>query len=254
MSNPYPPPYPQAPPAPGPYAPPYGGPRPAPPKKSGKGCLIALLIFAVLAIGSVVAIGIGLNWLGDKAVDAIGTVTPCPYVTNAEATEAVGTDAEATLFTGAMGRVLNITDARVLPDKESCIIQQTASTSDQEGLPGLGRTVRYTGSDAQALYEQEMTRAKGTSEDRGNGITVESGSYFNREVTGLGDRAFCTTSSGTLAGVLVLDGNTLVYVAVTRADAELGVDLSDPENAKLSTDDPACEASQALARKILAKS
>jgi hypothetical protein len=230
----------------------YGPPAPAPRKKGGRGCLIALAVFFLLALGSVVAIGYGLNWLGDKAGDAIGTTRPCPYVTSSEATAAVGTDAEATLFTGGLGRILNITDLRVLPDKESCIIQQTSST-DQQGMPGLGRTVRYQGGDARALYEQELVKAKGVEEDRGNGVTVESDAYFNKAVSGLGDEAFCTKSSGILAGVLVLDGDTLVYVAVTRADVELGVDLDDPAGAKLSTDDPACESSQALARKILAK-
>jgi hypothetical protein len=238
-----------------PYAPPQYGPppAPAPQKKGGKGCLIALFVLLALGVGSVLAIGYGINWVGDKAEQAIGTTTPCPYITSAEATEAVGTDAEATLFTGGLGRILNITDLRVLPDKESCIIQQTSSSSDQQAMPGLGRAVKYEGADARALYEQELVKAKGTKEDRGNGITVESEKYFNKSVSGLGDEAFCTKSSGILAGVLVVDGDTLVYVAVTRADVAPGVDLDDPSNAKLSTDDPACESSQALARKILAK-
>jgi hypothetical protein len=260
MSN-YPPQYPQQPYPQQPYpqqgygygAPQYGPPpAPAPARKSGRGCLIAFAVVAFLGLAATAALFYGLNWAADKAGDAIGTTRECPYITRAEATEAVGVDAEATLFTGALGRVINITDIRVLPDKESCILQQTSS-SDQQGMPGLGRAVKYTGGDARALYEQELVKAKGIKEDRGNGLSVESGSYFNKDVKGVGDEAFCTKSTGTLAGVLVLDGNTLVYVAVTRADVELGVDLDDPDNAKLSTDDPACDSSTALARKILAK-
>jgi hypothetical protein len=239
---------------------PYGGVAPQPPPhhppparaRTGRGCLIAVLIIVGLMVASVVAFGIGIVWLSNKAEEAIGTVTPCPYVSDAEATEAVGTEAKAELFTGALGRVLNVTDLRVLPDKSSCIIQQNTD-SDPESLPGLGRTVLFTGADARALYERELAKAKGVTENRGGGATVETESYFNREVPGLGDRAFCTKTSGTLAGVLALDGDTLVYVAVTRAGSDVGVDLSDPANGRLTTDDPACDASVALAGKILAK-
>jgi hypothetical protein len=227
--------------------------QPLPPKKSGRGCLIAILVVLGLVLVAVVAMGVGIAWLGNRAMDAIGSVGPCPYISNDEASAAVGTDAEVNLFTGGLGKILNITDPRVLPEKSSCIIQPTSSSSDKESLPGLGRAVKYTGSDATMLYEREIAKAKGTKEDRGGGASVETASYFNREVTGIGDRAFCTKSSGSLAGVLVLDGNTLVYVALTPAGAQPGVDLDDPDNAKLTTDDPACDASTELARKILAK-
>jgi hypothetical protein len=117
--------------------------------------------------------------------------------------------------------------------------------------PGLGRAVRYEGADATRLYDAELTKARGIKQDRGGGATVETASYYNKDVAGLGDRAFCTKATATLAGVLVVQGTTLVYVAVTRADVDLGVDLTDPGNGKITTDDPACESSSELARKIL---
>lgn len=248
-----PPPHPSAPYPPGPHGatPPASyGPPPVAPRRSNRGCLIALSVIGVIFVGIVAAAIYGLYWLGDRAEEAIGTTGPCPYVSAEEASEAVGTDAEATLFSGGLGRVLNITDARVLPDKESCIIQGTSS-GGSENAPGLGRTVRYVGGDAGALYDRELIKAKGITEDRGNGVTMETQSYFNHDVSGLGDRAFCTKSSGTLAGVLAVRGDTLVYVAVTRADVDLGVDLTDPGNGKITTDDPACESSTAVARRIL---
>jgi hypothetical protein len=249
MSNyqphPGPPPYPQ---------PGYQPNQVNPPRSSGgKGCLIAVIVLAVLVIAAGIAVMVGIAWLGNKASDAIGSIEPCPYVSPAEASEALGIDAEATLFSGGFGRLMNITDARVLVDKESCILQQRAGSSEQDSMPGLGRTVRYVGADATSLYDNELIKAKGITEDRGDGISVSTDPYFNKEVTGLGDRAFCTTSSGLLAGVLVHEGDTLVYVALTLAGLPPGVDLDDPANAKLTTDDPACEASQVLARTILAK-
>jgi len=255
MSSPHPPPYgpPPQPPYPpgahdGPrYPPPIGSPPPVR-KKSGKGCTIAVIVVMVLMAGSFVAVGVGIHWMGDKVTEAVGTTRPCPYITDVEASALVGTDAEATLFTGALGRVLNITDIRVLPDKESCIIQQRGD-DDGASMPGLGRAVKYVGADAAALYDAELTTAKGVTVNRGGGATVETQPYFNKAVPGLGDEAFCTKSTYTLAGVLARHGDTLVYVAVVRADSQPGVD---PSRTKLTTDDPACDVSTDLARSILA--
>jgi hypothetical protein len=225
------------PPAPDPQTPQYG---PPPRQKGRKGCLVAIIIVLVLLVVTIAAVVAGAIWLGNKAQDAIGSSEPCPYITNEEASAALGTEAEATLFTG-LGRVLNITDMRVLPDHDSCILQGTSSSSGSQDTTGLGRAVKYVGPDARMLYEREVAKAKGTSQESGQGLAVETQPYFAKDVSGLGERAFCTTSSGTLAGVLVLDGDRLVYVAVNGAGTSPGAA------------DPACEASQVLARAILDK-
>lgn len=260
MSAPYPPPYnPPYPPQPAPpqYAPPSYNQQPPPRKKGGKGCMVAILVVLVLVGGVVVAGAWGLKKLGDKAstaMDAVGTVKPCPYVTNAEASEALGTPAEADLLTGGFGKVMNIIDIRVLADQDSCILQQTGSTGDDEGMPGLGRVVKYQGTDAATRYKNELVKAKGITTNQGNGMSTETEAYFNKTVPNLGDEAFCTKTSGTIAGVLVRKGQTLVYVAVVKKSTTTpSVDLADPDNAKLSVDDPACEGSQVLAHKILAR-
>jgi hypothetical protein len=233
------------------YAPP--GPTGPPPKgKSNKGCLVALIVVLVLFVGGGIATVVAISVVGHKAFnDAVGSVGPCPYVSDADATAALNTDAEATLFDGGLGKFLDITDDRVLADQRSCILQQKASTDSGSGMPGLGRAVKYSGSDAESRYQQELTKAKGITEDRGNGLSVSTDSYFNKDVSGLGDEAFCTKSSGLTAGVLVRQGSTLVYVSLAQAGTTPGIDLSDPNNPKLGTDDSACEAAQVLARKIL---
>jgi hypothetical protein len=216
--------------------------------------MVALVVVLVLFIGGAVAVGFALHWAGSKVNDTVdnaigaGTGGPCPYVSNADATEALGTDATATYYSGVF-TFMNITDARVLADQPSCVMTETASTT--QGMPGLGRAVKYAGGDAAGRYQQELTKAKGVTEEKGNGLSVSTESYFNKDVPGLGDEAFCTTSSGTLAGVLARKGDTLVYVAVTRAGETPGLNLDDPSNPKMSTDDAACDASVTLARKIL---
>ena len=244
----YQPPPPAAPPPPPPPPPP---PYSAPAQKGGRGCLTALAVMGVLAILVIAGVAAGTRWLFHKAEDVIGSAGPCPYLTNEQASDAVGVDSEAELFTGGLGRVLNVVDLRVLPDKESCIIRQKIDSVGDASVPGLGRTVKYVGTDAATLYDEELAKAKGTTEDRGNGLTVETQSYFNREVPGLGDRAFCVKSTGTVAGVVAIEGDTLVYVGITRAGTAPGADLTDPGNPKLTSDDAACDASSALARTVL---
>jgi hypothetical protein len=236
-----------------------GGP-PAPKPKGNKGCLVALVVVFVLLIGGGVAVAVAINWAGNKVEKAAndfvgeGTGGPCPYVSDVDATTALGTPSTATYYNGFF-KVMNITDSRVLPDQPSCIMQQTATTNDS-GVPGLGRAVKYTGSDAAAKYQQELTKAKGvvvtSTSQEGMSSSVTTESYFNKDVPDLGDGAFCIKSSGTLAGVVAHKGDTLVYVGLVQAsEAPPGVDLGDPSNPKLNTDDTACDASVVLARKIL---
>ncbi len=118
----------------------------------------------------------------------------------------------------------------MLPDAEDCWI-----TSD--GSNGTGRIARYQGGDAANVYQQERQRAQPTSQDQGNGLSVETLGYFAGDVTGIGDEAFCTDlSTGIQGGVLVRQGDTLVYVSLLGSSASSG---------------DVCQQAQAVARQIL---
>jgi hypothetical protein len=220
---------------------------------SKRGCLIAFLvvfgIVVVLGIIGLVLAGFFVNRVDDKV---IGETGPCPFLSDSDAAAAFGDGTTAQRLEG-LSKVLVIIDARVMPEDPSCsLTRDEGSSSDNGSSGGIGRIARYKGSRASAKFADERTKAKGISEDRGNGITVTSDEYFNEDVDGIGDEAFCTTSSGVGAGVLVREGDTLVYVSlVADVTTAPGVDLSDPDNPKLGTDDLHCEIAQRIARKVL---
>ena len=88
-------------------------------------------------------------------------------------------------------------------------------TQDKDGK--LARIARYQGADAAARFAAEKAKAKGTTEDRGNGLSVSTDPYLGKDVQA-GDEAFCTTGDPlSFAGVLVRTGDTLVYVSTTAA-------------------------------------
>jgi hypothetical protein len=228
---------------------------PVAPSSSGRGCLMAVLIglavIFVLAVGAFVVFGFIVNRVAHKV---IGTQGPCPFLSNADAAASFGAGTTVQRLEG-LSKVLVIIDARVMPNDPSCAISRddpNAAPGASSSSGGIGRVARYQGSAASAKYQAELTKAKGVSEDRGNGITVTSENYYNKDVSGLGDQAFCTTSSGVGAGVLTRKGDTLVYVSVV-ADVNTvpGIDTSDPNHPKLGTDDVHCELAQRLARQVL---
>ena len=235
-----PPPVPGAAPGPGAAMPPAPG-----MSKTAKGCLIAMAVVAVLGVlvvgGAIFAIGM---FADDVAENALGG-GPCPFLSDDEASDALG-DGTTAIEASGLTSVLTIIDPRVMPSDPSCAL----SREDDTG--GLGRVARYEGSLASQKYDDELTKAKGITEDRGNGVSVTTDEYFNQVVDGFGDEAFCTKSSGLGAGVLVREGNTLVYVSVV-ADASTtpGLDLEDPDNPKLGTDDFHCELAQEIAADVL---
>lgn len=100
-------------------------------------------------------------------------------------------------------------DKRVIPDAPDCFI------STDQGSTGTGRIARYQGSDAAAKFQEERQKAQPTSQDQGGGLTLENPGYFAGDVSGFGDEAFCTDlSTGIMGGVLVRQGDTLVYVSL----------------------------------------
>jgi hypothetical protein len=234
-----------------PYSPagPATTPPPAQTSSAAKGCLIAAaVVFGLLGLG-VVGVGVFLAAFGDDVVESAVGGGPCPFLSDDEASDALGSGTEA-IETRGLSNVLTVIDARVLATEPSCALLGGES-EDGAGDGGLGRVARYEGGEADERYAQELEKAKGITEDRGNGVSVTSDEYLNRELEDFGDEAFCTTSSGVGAGVLVRDGDTLVYVSVVADVSQTpGVNL-DPENPRLGTDDAHCELAQQIARDVL---
>jgi len=228
---------------PPPYAPsPYAT---QPVKKSGKGCLIAaLVVFGVLALFAIGA-AVLVSMFADDVVEGALGGGDCLFLSDDDAADALGAGA-TTMETSGLSGVLVMIDARVMPDDEDCSLQGAGESA------GLGRVARYEGPNAARKYQDELTKAKGITESRGNGLSVTTDEYFNKELRGVGDEAFCTKSSGLGAGALVRKGDTLVYASVVaNSSAAPGVDLSNPDNAKLGTDDLHCQIAQRIAAAVL---
>ncbi len=239
-------------PQPGPGGTPPGSwsPQPAPPS-SGNGCLKACLIVAVigaiLVVLAVIAFAFFVNRVADSVgINSDGSIgTPCAIISDADLTSALGSSASAIKLEGFFDATLGlILDKRVLPDAEDCWI-----TSD--GSSPIGRIARYQGSDAAAVFQQEHQNAAPTSQDQGNGVTLENSGYFAGDVSGLGDEAFCTGLSPAIqAGVLVRRGDTLVYVSLS-GPADGSVPGMGTTTDGVITAPSICDTAQAVARKIL---
>ena len=188
--------------------------NPAPAKSSGNGCLKACLIVgAILVVLFFIAVA-GIVFLGNQIIKSVpideqGNLQACPFVSNDQLSGVLGSGTEAVPLTGFFDATIGIIlDKRVMPDDEDCWITADGST-------GTGRIARYQGSDAGAKFLAEKQAAQPTSQDQGNGVTLENPGYFAGDVSGVGDEAFCTDfSSALMEGVLVRQGDTLVYVSL----------------------------------------
>jgi hypothetical protein len=217
------------------------------------GCAIAALVL------------VGLLVLGGTAVVVLGTVvfhkakhnleqnvggkldiipSDCPVLSNAEARDLFGSNAETSTIP-LSGLVAPVFDNRVLADSGSCWV----TNGDNQSTIIL---YHREGGDAHARYQQEHDAAQPTSQDKGNGLTVENSGYFDKDVADLGDEAFCTASSLSGAtGVLVRKGDRLLYVSILP-----GADF-DPSQFGINSDtgaitnDTICSAAQIAARGIL---
>jgi hypothetical protein len=238
--------------APPPYGqPPYGQP-PRPPRKSATGKILGIsaLVLVVLVVGGVFAVSRLVGTVSDKVGGlAGGTSATCDAVSTDDVDAALGGTYDVVQLGGAIGGLTApVLDSRVLADaKVSC-------WAVENGAGRLARIATYSGSDAPARFAREKAAAKGTSEDRGNGITVSSDPYLGADVQA-GDEAFCTTSDmlGS-AGALVRRGDTLIYVSTTSAGdgassiPQIGVG----ENGAVvfATDEANCEKAVALAARV----
>jgi hypothetical protein len=200
--------------------------------------VILVILFFVAVIGIVF---IGQRLVGG-VVDENGNLKECPFVSNARLTSVMGSDTQGLPASGLFGVLASVLDTRVLPDAESCIVESS-------GGSGIGRIARYQGGDAASMFQQEKAKAQPTSQDQGNGVTLESSGYFGGDVSGLGDEAFCTgVSDAITSGVLVRQGDTLVYVSLLGADGVPGLGATE---SGVVTDQATCERAQQVAKAVL---
>ena len=86
------------------------------------------------------------------------------------------------------------------------------------------------------------------SEDQGGGVTLSNEGYFAGDVSGIGDEAFCTgVLNATMSGVLVRQGDTLVYVSLLGSTQP---DFETTESGVIWSPETCAEAQQ-VARAIL---
>ena len=233
--------YPPAAPGYGPHAPARPGPPPReapplpPPRRSGSGCLVALVLVVVILVLGAVAVRAILEQLGrtaseayDRTVDGVRGVGRCDFLTDAEAQAALGESEVVGL--GALSRGVPQLDTRVLPQAPSCLV---AASSGR-----FGRVARQQAADAPALFDAEAARARSGSAP-----------YHAGAVRGLRDEAFCTTLDATgAAGVLLRRGDVLVYASVTP---DLGRNPGGPDGLRARVAADNCRTAQVLARSAL---
>lgn len=244
-------------PGPGPvgpgYAPGYAT-GPAVKKKGNTGCVVAIIVVLVLFVGGGIAAVVLVNRAASNLSEAAFGSTTCSYLSNQDASAALGGQVDV-IQTGGVTKLVDVIDP-VLVDGTSCLITKTGSTSS---AGQLARTSRLQTSSAADRYQTELRKAKGISttvqSNANSSLSTESLPYFDKEVTGLGDEAFCTsgfTGGAGLPGVLVRKGDVLVYAAASPdydSIPSTTIDLTNPSVPKL--DASGCDRAQALARKIV---
>ncbi len=233
---------------PGGTAPPGWNPQPVAPSNNN-GCLKACLIVGVLLvilffIGVAAVVFLGNQVVQSIGVDPEGNLETCPFVSDEELSAVLGSGTQALPLQGFFDATIGlILDKRVMPDEEDCWI-----TSD--GTNGTGRIARYQGPDAAAKFQAEKQRAQPTSDDQGGGVTIENAGYFGGDLTGFGDEAFCTgVSNAIMSGVLVRQGDTLVYVSLLGG-VDTGPGLGATPNGVVVSE-ATCQQAQEVALAIL---
>ncbi|MEX1169301.1 MAG: hypothetical protein WEE50_04075, partial [Chloroflexota bacterium] len=250
-----------SPPEPPPSSPAGAGPLPTSPLPGGSaweaggttaggtsGCVKALFVLLILVVIGVAAfvffVGSFVNNLGVGENGSIGD--DCLFLSDAEARAVLGGDADATELAGLYDVSIGIViDKRVLADAPDCLVSEGNAAH-------LARVALYQGGDAADVVATERQRAAPTSQDQGGGITLENAGYYGGEASGIGNEAFCTgLSDAIMAGVLVRQGDRVVYVSVGPPSEGEQVPDMDITPDGVVTSPGLCALAQDLARAIL---
>jgi hypothetical protein len=203
----------------------------------------AIIVGAIIVVGIVVLVALfifGLNRFADEVEGAFED-EPCPYLSNQEASDAVGADVDAVSGDSALGRILGlIRDTRLLADAPACFI------SDSDSNIQIWVSV-YDGSDAAEVFATGAEIAGGqvvssTETDSGT-ITVESEPFRGEDVAGLGDEAFCVDVGAVVSGgVFARSDDRVVFVSSLALVEDESADLFDGS---------LCERAASVARVLL---
>jgi hypothetical protein len=222
----------------------YGQPAAVPTKQGMGGCAKALIVtgIVVVVLGvAVVALGfLALNWLGNKAEDALST-KPCPFLSDSATQAVLGDGATAEQLGILQGALSIITDTRVLADAPSCYVTAKAI--------GSARVARTDG--GHDRYAAERQNAEPQTEDRGGGLSVTREGWFGSTVDSVGDEGFCTTMDLTgSVGALIRKGDTLVYASIQPTEYDQNQVVIDAQTGAI-TNPTECQLAQRLAEGAL---
>jgi hypothetical protein len=183
---------------------------------------IVLFVLVVVALVAFVALAGTLfnNLTGNLSNgDAFGG--DCAFLSDADAKTVFGGNADAFDLSGLADASIGlIIDKRVLPNAPDCWVTEGDKAY-------IARIALYQGSDASSVFTAEFNASLPSSQDQGGGVTIENPGYFGGEVSLAGDEAFCTDlSAAIMAGVLVRQGDRVVYVSVGSANENQPADAS----------------------------
>jgi hypothetical protein len=172
-----------------------------------------VLLVVLGVIGIIGMMFFARSFVEGLGVNPDGSLKECPYLPDAELDAAIGRDGYALPLSGIIGQIATESvDARILPKADGCWIVS-------EEPPLIGRVAVVDSGDAATQF----ATIKATGE----------GDYTGPAVSGLGDEAFCTgMSTGIGSGVLVRQGNRLVFVSLV--DQGLASDLEFDEDVPYS--------------------
>lgn len=209
------------------------------------GCAKAAIIGGIVVVLGVLAL-LAFLFFGVRRfvenVDAeLSTSDSCEFITDEEASDALGVDVSVESGDSALGSILGIIrDTRLLPDEPSCFISSDDSATQAWVSVYEGGAAAEVFANAEDIADGQVVSS---SSDASGSISVESDPFRGDDVDGLGDEAFCTDAGFSIfGGVLARSGNRVVYVSVLPLADNQGSDVLDGS---------LCERAIPLARAVL---
>ena len=206
-----------------------------------KAAIIGGIVVVLVVIAALAFVFFGIRGFVNDIDSELTTSDSCEFITDEEASEALGEQVSVETGDSALGAILGIIrDTRLMEDEPFCFI--SSEDSSTQAWVSL-----YEGGDAEAVFANAEDIADGqvvsSSSDTTGSISVESDAFRGDDVAGLGDEAFCTDAGFTIfGGVLARSGNRVVYVSVLPLADNQGSDVLDGS---------LCERAIPLARVVL---
>ena len=186
----------------------------------------------MLGIVAVIAVtALGMRFASDMGVNPDGTLKSCEIVSNENLATVLPGEPQAMPMQGLVDATIGqVLDKRVLKDASDCWL-----VTDQSSV--TGRLARQDTGDGASAFANEKANA-------------ESGAYYAKPITGVGDEAFCTGVSEAMSvGVLARSGNRLVYVSLI--DGEVSPSDLTPTDGGVVTSAKTCDLAAKVAQVLL---